>query len=428
MSTTFSHCKITQSTTTYGVWSYRHLTFNKCSLNRPSAAGAFIVDQNMTNYDLTVNYCQSVLPGGDGFLRIITAIRDVVINGGLFNAGINPNSKPISSLDLKYCNFIYSTSFNVFYTVFNCNVIGEIKARSINYSNITGSVVILPTANATITNNSIYTTTAVSSLSISIANNSDITGIVVSDNTISGSRTSQYIVYIGATTESGFNAINGLVFVRNKIINRDSNVGSAHTLFIGGGINPTIKYNDITSTNGYAMVIKAGGYHYTTTDAHVSYNIIRHSIALTKSIYGRGVYGIIVANNTIMGVNTPTQSVFDIDDDLAALDNSGLFINNIIVLGANTLKYYDGANLTTRNNTINKNGFTLSQAIYVDDFEIATAIDSDGVPASKIEHAEVVPDDELENDIGLASDYVIPNSVTYENQGILWQNGAVILP
>ena len=71
-----------------------------------------------------------------------------------------------------------------------------------------------------------------------------------------------------------------------------------------------------------------------------------------------------------------------------------------------------------------KNGFTTE--IPENDFEITTAISESGVPALRIEHAEIIEAED--NNIGLASNYSIPDAVTYQNQGVTWQNGAVILP
>jgi len=103
-----------------------------------------------------------------------------------------------------------------------------------------------------------------------------------------------------------------------------------------------------------------------------------------------------------------------------------LLINNLIELGSSPDSCYSGLENTVRNNAYNLNGN--SMVISESDFGVTTAIDSNGIPVSKIEHAEVITDDETTNNIGLATAYVIPTAITYQNQGATWQNGAVILP
>lgn len=132
--------------------------------------------------------------------------------------------------------------------------------------------------------------------------------------------------------------------------------------------------------------------------------------------------GLFVVNNTVLGFRGGT-AIFQVDDNSGGLDNSMLCENNLVSLGGNTTNYYAGTNMTVINNSINKNGFTLTQAVHANDDLTAVVIGATGVPASRIDDGVAIAG----ATVGLASDYSIPDAITYENQDANWQRGAVVL-
>lgn len=128
------------------------------------------------------------------------------------------------------------------------------------------------------------------------------------------------------------------------------------------------------------------------------------------------------ANNTVLGFRGGT-AIFHVDDNSGGLDNSMLCENNLVSLGGNTTNYYAGTNMTVINNSINKNGFTLTQAVHANDDLTAVVIGATGVPASRIDDGVAIAG----ATVGLASDYSIPDAITYKNQDANWQRGAVVL-
>lgn len=256
------------------------------------------------------------------------------------------------------------------------------------------------------------------------------TGIEIVGNTFIGSQNEGTIAVVGSDSEATQNCINGAKIHYNKIVNDWAGAayadqyGRCHNLFCHSGINYSVKYNEIILLNGHGIVVKAAGQHYTTTDSHISYNVFKCIGESLNAIWNRAAYGVIFANNTI--VNFHGLRIYMCDDNTMSWDNSLLCINNHCSLGGNTTYYGLGANITVRNNTINLNGYTLAVGSPpANNYSIATAIDLDGIPTSKIEHAETVAGS---NNTGLASDYSIPSAPTYQAQGATWQNGAVILP
>jgi hypothetical protein len=186
-------------------------------------------------------------------------------------------------------------------------------------------------------------------------------------------------------------------------------------------IDPVIKHNDVYANAGYGIVIKSAGRHYTTTTPHLSYNVFHHTTSSLQAIFVRGAFGVIASNNTIVGISS--TSVVSCDADGTTYDNSLLLENNVISLAGNSTYYYNGANITPTNNSVNKNGHTLTQAIHANDDETAVAISASGVPASRLDDGVDIVGDT----IGLASDYSIPDAVTYKTQDAEWQRGAVVL-
>jgi len=167
--------------------------------------------------------------------------------------------------------------------------------------------------------------------------------------------------------------------------------------------------------------MKGGNVAETMTEPHVSYNIFKNTAPCFYQI-AASVRGLIVANNTFIGCNNTSNVIVSGDNNGSGWINSILCLNNHFEIVGN-IAVLSAGNVTSRNNTVNKNGYIIT--IPETDFEIETVINSSGVPASKIEHAETITGD---NATGLDSNYVIPSAITYQNQGETWQNGAVILP
>lgn len=388
---------------------------------------------------ITANSTDINVHGNTGFgLTTLNAVNPVVFNYDYANYALSLSGAIQISNSVMICNITSTGIAAVNNSVITGNILNGAAStynvmtltgnmtgspQSITNSITTGYINITAINNQTITDN-IMNNTAAIILEINAANNANITGVVVTDNKFYGNHNALYLVYVGAIAENGFNAINGLTFERNLIQNSFIGVGGCHNLFIGGGINDTIRYNKIVSPNGYGLVIKAGGTHYTTVDAHVSYNIFVFNAITLQGIYGRGVWGLIVANNVLIGYRG-ISSAFHIDDDGAGLDNSMLCENNLILLGGNTTNYALGANMTNTHNSINKNGFVLTQAIGVNDEEIFTVINNDGVPVVRINNGVVIAG---ANNTGLAIGYDIPDAVTYQNQDANWQRGAIVGP
>lgn len=243
------------------------------------------------------------------------------------------------------------------------------------------------------------------------------TGIEIEYNHFESTTALSYIVYVGGNTETIANAINGLLFRKNKIINNYVGVGTCHTLFIGGGINQSVKWNDITASNGYGIVVKSGSVAYTTTDEHIAYNVIRCTGNLSYAILVKMALSVRIGNNTV--INFIDGNVFAED---TGTEGSALFINNMVTLAANATALSVGDSATSRNNSINKMGFTCT--VGDDDDETAVTLDANGVPSAAINAGEEVTGD---NNIGLASDYSIPDAITYKTQGAEWQRGAVLI-
>lgn len=344
-----------------------------------------------------------------------------VVNSKFYNGLISTQSGAFTKLVLDTC------FGNICASLYSPNYIEEVDIKN-NVFN-TGTLNLTATTKARIIGNSITAPDSNHTFKLIGANDQNNSDTQIKFNKFYANNSEGYLVYVGALYESGYNAFNGIEFIGNYIYNDYLGTisNTSHDLFIGGGIDNKVKYNRIESGNGYNIVIKAGGYTYTTTDAHISYNVLitRSGGALRHSISNRGTDGLIIGNNTIIGFTG--TSIFKTDADISGtLDNSSLLLNNLISLSGNTT-YAQGANTTSRNNSVNKGGNTC--VLGANDFESSVVIDVNGVPASKIENAEVITDDALTNNVGLASNYVIPTAITYQNQdSVTWQNGAVILP
>ena len=390
---TFTHCDINGTAATHNTfYPSKALIFEKCRLTK--TAGTSFTTPAATATVLTLSNC----------------VLNLNVNSGLIT-GANDHTE----LNINTCYGSLITNVNALY---------PIAAYSIVHNKFTaGKLVFKVLTSFNFSDNDFTSTANVTALDVRAANDTNCTTATVRYNKFTSSNNSSYLIYIGAALEAGYNAINGLIFTHNSITNTGAGAGT-HNIFIGGGIDNTIKYNYESVNAGYGMVIKAHGEHYTTANAHVSYNVLNFTGTSKQAIYGRGVYGIIVANNTILGYRGTSNSIFHVDGDGGGLDNSMICENNVISLGGNSSGYYAGTNMTVTNNSINKNGFTLTQAIHANDDETAVVIGATGVPASAIADGVAIAGD---NNIGLAADYVIPSAITYATQGANWQRGAVLV-
>lgn len=309
-------------------------------------------------------------------------------------------------------------------TTFTNNVItGDVNSTINNFNNntVNGKLGLLPITNQQIKNNYVTVVNQIV-LNLQIATNSNITGVVVEGNTFIGNHNNEYIVYIGGITEQDSNCINGTLFWKNKIVNNYVGAGICHTVMMCGGINNVIKFNEIMTGSGYFLVMKGGNVAETMTTPHVSYNILRNTGVCVNHI-AASVRGLIVANNTFLGCNNSSYLVVSGDNNGAGWVNSILLINNVFDVIGN-IPTMLSANIVARNNAINRNGYTITGGIDVNDAEITTVIDSRGVPVLRVNGGESITGDD---NIGLASDYVIPNAITYTTQDGTWQKGAIIL-
>jgi len=261
----------------------------------------------------------------------------------------------------------------------------------------------------------VYDTTGAMSNNVNILNNTLIGNI----------RTGSLVLIGSSISETDTNAFDSVTFVNNKVVNEhDSTLtGSGHTVMFDGGHNFNVKYNDITFSTGYAIVLKAGGGHYLYDIPHLAYNIFRCVGNSTYIVYNRGAYGANFANNTIL--NYKGFSCFNSDGNFSTLEDNLLNVkNNIIQLGGNVGNCYSTSStyLVTNNNYYAKNGyvFTGSQQDAAD-YTTLTSIDTEGVPATRINGGITTT---VTQGIGIG--YSIPASPIYTNQDATWQVGAVI--
>jgi len=443
--------KFTLHTTSFGLTFTRPVTCK--GLQITNSASTYGI--NMSN-DVTFDFCKLINAGSGKFITTQVAAKNLVMNNtiGASTAtgdGIHYAFVAFNSITMTGC-YLVNTSANPFYVgipagtylqqntrmkgVFASNGTGDIlggkqngtitgSVSSIRYTNWYGLVDITATNNLQIKNNTFSNAIDTISLRVKAANNAAVTGVKVNDNYVSGNRNSSYILFVGgAAGEQGFNAINGLEFLRNTVVNTSPlTTGTCHTVFIGGGIDNKMKWNDLTVPNGYGIVVKAAGRHYTTADAHVSYNIIRCTGTAQYLIYNRGTWGLICSNNTLL--NHSGGAAIRVDDDSLTYDNSMLCINNVITLAANISASaidYTSAGITSRNNVVIKNGFTTAIATGANDLDATISFNLNGVPATRIDNGEVVAGD---NATGLASDYSALVK-TFKVQDDIWQKGAIV--
>ncbi len=410
---------IPAASATYTFWATQGLEFNSCKVTGTNSV--FVIARaGMETKDCKFKHCNIECTGTSGFFRSSVSINSLVLDTCIGTSKVQLDVA-ISSFVIKHSKMSGTVGP---YTLLDTQWTGSLTSRYVNYSTITGTLTLSPIdgvycKNSTITSSGGNTET----FQIKVPDNSNFSNIQVTNNTFSGSNTSSFVAYVGTTTETGVNGIHGLIFTGNKIENRNTSVGTTHTVFIGGGINQVVKYNKISCYHGYGIVVKSGDVAYTTTDAHISYNIFDFNNSIvTYAILAKGISNINICNNTI--INMSGGFIFGLDGYVPL--SSATYLNNLVDLSGNTNFSNNAAptgTLTLRNNVVNKNGFTCTPS--ANNYETNVSIDANAVPASKIEQTEIISGS---NNTGLASNYVIPTSVTYQNQASTWQNGAVILP
>jgi hypothetical protein len=465
---TFTGCIITCPSSNYAFYHIRILSFDKCKITKTDGLAACLGDTGVTTFSVTNCVLNTNVSSGLVLMNRVFSAITISGNYGTFKTNIpistvqtlltvkwnkaTGTSTPIMEAaalvwkdNLGFTNpqirssvtecviedetIAYSMVLNGNITFQDNVMTGNITSTAgvagptnILRNTITGSVTVTTKANAHYYDNVITAPSSVIPCSIYAAAGANITGVEVLRNRITGSWDQKYMLYLGdnAYNEITSNTINGAKIENNYIENLFVGAGTCHTLGVFSGINYSIRWNEIISTQGYGIVLKSGGVNYNTTDIHVGYNIFRFSAQAIVCVYFRTTgTGIIVSNNVVIGANAST-AVFAVD-----VDATMLMINNLIKLGANAT-ILSGAGMTSRNNSINENGFTATTPGGSNTIT-TTAITSGGVPASKIGSGESVAG--TENDTGLASNYVIPTAITYRDQdGIDWQRGAVILP
>ncbi len=431
----------------------------------------FIINSNATTYniysnggDLTVSKCKMVSDGSGYYY--IDAVKSFVsqycvftsnnfwhdntelssiFNTCLFTQSINDtetfdkllNSKLITNLTINNAggktieikgNTIIADVSGIFTSVIYNKITGNVTSKILTYTNnvVLGKSNLTPINNLSVKNNILKSSSDLA-LRIKGNNNDNTTGIEVENNVIIGnSNSATYIVFVGESESGGINSINAAKIRYNKIVNEHAGgTGTCHTLFVGGGINHLVQYNYIEASNGYGIVIKAGGAHYTTNNGHISYNVFKITNNCNYAILNRGAYGVNCFNNTILTYKSNT--CIDVNDNSSAQDNSLLCENNIMQLGGNTTAYYSGINNTVINNAINKNGFTLTQDIAENDEETLIQINLNGIPATAITGANLGEDCDTGLDVttNWGDSETIPVIVT-KQQGETWQKGAFI--
>jgi len=461
------NCSISDSVTT-GINHTQSVSYTRCKITK--TAGSYFNLCNSAGKDLTIRNC--VISSGFVGISLIANLTPYGIvtldgNFGIIKVSIGATNIS-SSLVLKYNKGISGSTFSSYFlaltykgntslgvlsvngttsvtninnetinfpisiaganvNIDSCLITGNVTAPLLSFSNsvINGVISSTGVTGMRIFNNTInapINTTAVTVTAIAGAN---ITGIVFEKNNVTGNKNTTYLVYIGGASESSANAINGTSVRYNKITNTNTSAsGSCHTLFIGGGIDPEIKYNRIYANTGYGIVIKGGGGSCVKTNPHIAYNVISLSNSNSYTILDRGLFGLIIANNTVITTGL-LSSNFGTDDDAQGFANSILCINNVIYLGANiTGAHIFGTNATGRDNLINLNGFTVGSYLPTDRF-ITVPIDANGVPSSRLNDGEILTG--TGNDIGLDQSYSIPSAIVFKQQNGLWQQGAIIL-
>ncbi len=343
-------------------------------------------------------------------------------NTGIGNLTVN-NLKSKLRIENEYIDF--NVLFSDSTTLSNTTVFGNVSGKydTIINCDITGAINVTAKVNALYKGiRAVTTTEDQSTLFISAVANANITGVVIDSCVLTGNQVTNYILYCGETNQQGgVNAIYAPVISRNKIVNTSLDTANqAHTVFIGGGNNPSFFYNDVSTGNGYFMVIKNGGNHYSSPDPNVYYNIFRNTGRNKKGIYVRGAYGVTIANNTFLNFKCEGY-LFESDDNAQGMDNSLLAINNVINQGGTVLGGIStGANTTSRNNVVNKNGFLMS--LPATDSSTTITIDTiTGVPAAPLNFGEVTS-----KTSGLDPIYSIPGAVITKEQMMPFQRGAVI--
>lgn len=392
----FKHCYIDHSGYGYSMIVTKAITFESCRLYKSDNYNFVTPNAGMTN--LIARHCIfDLIHSNNGLVDDYSSFSGITIDGCIGSVNVHLNSPNyIDSSAISYSKFTNTT----------------IELTSLEKLRIFNNVI----------SNSTQDKIAIKIIGVNDQNNSNST---IKYNFITANNSNGYIFYIGATEESGYNAFNGVIFENNKIVNNyvGTMSNTSHDLFVGGGIDNSIRYNYISSGNGYNMVVKAGGRHYTNSNAHISYNILISTGPLRHVIYNRGAYGVNFVNNTIVGFNGG-NSIINSDDDGAGFDDSIYVSNNLTTLGGNVNLFTQGTYAVSNYNSINKMGYTLTEALTGEDKETSVTLNSNGLQSAKEADGEEFAGD----NVGLSSSYSFPSNFLYSTQGVNWQRGAILLP
>lgn len=408
---TFNRCKLGRSNSTAQAWGFGYatltdLTFNNCVFNcsTGSTYGVFRFSGSMTSFKY--NGCYGATGSGYASASVCT------------NTTITYN---------KFTQFAHRFVSTTCYTLGN-TVKGDFtQPQSTNYyvnkNAVTdGGIYISQSNNPVVKYNTVNSAVSSTTAEKPAFQITSLTGswkggeIMYNDFTATvGSGSAVLILYTDSVKVIG-----------NKITNVYSGgLTGGHSLFMNGGIDCTVKYNFITYTNGHGIVVKSAGRTFSdSTHPHVSYNIFKSTGNCFDVVWNRGTPGLVFANNTAIDFRG-TSFIYGLDDDANGYFSSMTCFNNAIQFGGAVTAFTNGggAAIVFRNNTINGNGNTVPTPPG-GNTTISILINSNGVPASKIEYAE---NPGAPYNVGLAQDFSIPNNLKFQNQGSTWQNGAVIL-
>jgi len=415
----------TTATTFQVTQNYATTTWTRCRITKTGSGTSWAYIG--TGQELNLINCVIFTDRTYGIYALQGAISKVSIIGCAGSFGAADDRMAITNFEVKYCKvnqYITRASRTVNATIFNNfskTTIAVLAAttESIEYNTVLGGTIkAISCNNAVVKGNYVhasYLTKSTESLAFALLTGTvgNATGVSIINNTFIASDSSQYIV----TLESSA----GCQFHNNKVVNEYVGTGLGHTVFLVNGIDYSVKYNDITMSNGHGIVVKSGGVHYTTTTPHIAYNIFRCTGYSLNVIWVRGAWGVIFANNT--AVNYSGSRIYALDDNNVGHDNSLECINNVISLSAAT-PYDNGGAIVYRNNMLNTNGNSSTGLPSLDSLT-TISISSNGVPASRLNFGETLTG--TGSDIGLDSTYIIPSAIIFKSQNGAWQRGAIVL-
>jgi len=416
----------TTASTTMSFQNFATTTWTRCRLTKINS-GLYLAYLG-TGSEITFKNCILFCNRSYGMYGLQGTVSRVTIDACIGSLGGADDRQVITDFEVKYNKFNqYSTRNNVITNAIIFNnysktsiLIGAATTENIRYNTvIDGSIKAIACHNAVIENNYVhasYTTKFTESIAfwLNTGTVGFATGIKVKNNIFIASDSAQTVVMLMSSSACEFH--------NNKIVNEYVGVGQGHTLFLVNGLDYSVKYNDITMSNGHGIVVKSGGLHYTTPGPHISYNVFKCTGYSMDVVINRGAWGVIFANNT--AINFRGDRIYALDDNAVGDDNSLTAINNAISLAGNVTGYDNSGPVSYSNNVINKNGY-ICGGVPVSDTVIATAFDIKGVPASRLNFGNTITG--TGNDIGLDASYIIPSALILKQQNGSWQRGAIVL-